>query len=89
MFYLFSTLPLITMLPGEEDQAVSRQLIGWWAEFAKTGRPGTDSWAALAGEDDDRFWMVDSSVGRLEERPDLLRRFARWTEVNRMRDSPE
>ncbi len=80
IFYLVSSLPLVDMLPREEDRQVSRQLVSWLATFAKTGRPAED-WQPVAGDQDSSFWRIDTAVG-MEERQDLVQRFCRWTEVH-------
>ena len=80
MFYLFSSLPLVNLLPGEEDQLVSSQLVGWWASFARSGQPAQPGWPPVDGDQDNRFWRIEAS-SVLEARLDLVQRFDRWTEV--------
>jgi hypothetical protein len=87
MFYLFSSLPILNLLSSEQDLLVSRQLVGWWAAFARTGVPAHPAdWPPVAATDDPRFWRIEAQ-SRMEERRDLLERFARWTEVVEKRNA--
>ena len=59
---------------------MSRQLVGWWAAFARTGAPAARAdWPPVACDQDARFWRIDKE-SRMEERPDLVERFHRWSQ---------
>jgi carboxylesterase type B len=80
IFYMFSSLPLVNLLPAEQDRQVSCQLVTWLASFARTGTPEQPGWHPVTGDRDNSFWVIDRRSDMVE-RPDLVERFARWTEV--------
>jgi carboxylesterase type B len=81
IFYMFSVLPLVNLLPAEQDRQVSSRLVTWLTSFARTSTPEQQDWQPVTGDTDSWFWVIDSQSDMIE-RPDLVERFNRWTEVH-------
>jgi len=71
LFYLFQVTPILELLITETDQAMSRSMVTWWTNFAKTGNPDPDWEMARKGEDY-RYWVIDTH-SNMEDRQELVR----------------
>ena len=74
LLYLFQVTPILQMLPTASDQAVSRSMVSWWANFAKDHRPDP-LWTPASEDDELKYWVIGSKegVGEMQERRELER----------------
>ena len=75
IIYLFQLTPIAEMIPSQDDQKVSREIVEMWTEFARSGQPG-GSWSRAEEGSDYDYFVIDklSGVRTLES----LRRFENW-----------
>ena len=73
LLYLFQITPILHLLPTTSDQAVSRSMVSWWANFAKDHRPDP-SWTPASEDDELKYWVIGGKgVGEMQERRELER----------------
>ena len=83
LFYLFSQMPVVDMLPSDEDKDVSRRMVRLWTNFAKNHDPnepspgGEAEWQLATEDSEDRYFVIDREFA-MEERPEVDR-FRYWT----------
>ena len=69
-FYIFHTLSKNWRPYGEKDEALSRRLMRYWTDFAKTGNPngeGDERWTPYTKESPLTF-IFDTDYDRMEDR---------------------
>ena len=62
LLYIFEAVPIMNVIPSPEDEAVSREMVRMWAEFARTGHPGTRAWTPASGDRDNEYFVIDTSM---------------------------
>ena len=73
LLYLFQITPILHLLPTTSDQAVSRSMVSWWANFAKDHRPDP-SWTQASEKAELEYWVVGGEeIGQMQERKELER----------------
>ena len=76
LLYLFQVIPILQLLPTASDQAVSRSMVSWWANFAREHRPDP-SWMPASEGDELKYWVIGGEegigVGEMQERKELAR----------------
>jgi len=85
LFYLFTMFPLTNNIPSTTDVAVSNNIISWWVDFARTGRPtpATDKsiqdeeWKEVKQSKEWEYWDISESPG-MKPLMAMRDRFSRW-----------
>ena len=74
LLYLFQVTPILQMLPTASDQAVSRSMVSWWANFARDHQPDP-SWKPASADEELKYWVIGDKgvVGEMQERKELAR----------------
>ena len=74
LLYLFQVTPILQMLPTVSDQAVSRSMVSWWANFAREHQPDP-SWRPASEDEELKYWVIGpgEEVGGMQERKELAR----------------
>ena len=74
LLYLFQVVPFLQLLPTVSDQAVSRSMVSWWANFARDHQPDP-SWTPASEDDELKYWVIggEGGVGKMQEREELAR----------------
>ena len=74
LLYLFQVIPILQLLPTASDQAVSRSMVSWWANFAKDHRPDP-LWIPASEDDELKYWVIGGKegVGEMQERKEMER----------------
>ena len=77
IIYLFQFTPLAEMLTSQEDQAVSRQMVALWTNFARSGEPSED-WASGGRGEEYDYYVIDRQSGMRSLADTLSHRFRHW-----------
>ena len=74
-------MPVVDMLPSDEDKDVSRRMVRLWTNFAKNhdpNEPGGDTeWERSTVDGENMYYVIDRKSG-MEERQEVDR-FRHWS----------
>ena len=77
IIYLFQFTPLAQMLPSQEDQDLSRQMLDLWTSFARSGQP-SGGWERGRSGQEFEYFVIDGQSGMRSLADTLSQRFRRW-----------
>ena len=78
IIYLFQLTPVAEMVPSQEDQAVSRQMLALWTSFAHSGSPSGDDWVSAGRGQEYDYYVIDRQSGMRSLADTLSQRFKHW-----------